>query len=186
MAWSGTAATIPTGWRLCDGTSLTPVHPYRLAHGQDLRSRFIFGSANLGTAGGASTAALSTDNLPAHSHTASSSFAGNNMGSHSHSVSDPGHNHLYFGDDGCISPGGYTRQIAINYDANSSGSGNGGSFVTKNMANANAGQATGITLGSTSIGVPTGSVSTTISSTGSGSPFSILPPYLALCYIMKA
>ena len=177
MTWSGTAATIPTGWRLCDGTNLTP----------DLRNRFIFGSANLGTTGGAATVTLSTANLPAHSHTASSSFAGNDMGSHSHSVSDPGHNHLFFGDDATSSSGGYTRSFAIGYDATSNnGSGAGGSFVTKNLANANAGQTTGITLGSTSIGVPTGSVSTTIGSTGSGTAFSILPAYYALCYIMKA
>ena len=108
------------------------------------------------------------------------------MTAHGHSVSDPGHNHLYFGDDGCTAPGGYTRQFALSYDANSNGSGNGGSFVTKNMANANAGQATGITVGTASAGTPTGTVSTSIGSTGSGTAFSILPSYYSLCYIMKA
>ncbi len=136
--------------------------------------------------GGASTVTLGVANLPVHSHTASSSFTGSAMAAHSHSVSDPGHNHLYFGHDGCSSPGGYTRQVALNYDANSSGSGNGGSFVTKNMANANAGQATGITLGTASAGTPAGTVSTSIGSTGSGTAFSILPSYYSLCYIMKA
>ena len=34
MMWSGTIATIPSGWLLCDGTSSTP----------DLRNRFIIGA----------------------------------------------------------------------------------------------------------------------------------------------
>ena len=33
LAWSGTISTIPSGWKLCDGTNETP----------DLRGRFILG-----------------------------------------------------------------------------------------------------------------------------------------------
>lgn len=34
--WSGTVATIPTGWQLCDGTNGT----------RDLRNRFVLGTTN--------------------------------------------------------------------------------------------------------------------------------------------
>jgi len=52
VMWSGTLATIPTGWKLCDGTSGTP----------DLRDKFIYGTSagvNPGGTGGSTT----------HSHT---------------------------------------------------------------------------------------------------------------------
>jgi hypothetical protein len=50
--WSGTLATIPSGWHLCDGTSGTP----------DLRDKFIYGTSagqNPGATGGSTS----------HSHT---------------------------------------------------------------------------------------------------------------------
>jgi len=48
LMWSGTLATIPTGWALCDGTNGTP----------DLRDRFIYGvsaAEEPGATGGATT-----------------------------------------------------------------------------------------------------------------------------------
>jgi microcystin-dependent protein len=78
IMWSGSIAAIPTGWVLCNGSNSTP----------DLRNRFVVGagsSYNPGNTGGASTVALSTANLPAHNHSASSSST----------VSDPGHSHSY-------------------------------------------------------------------------------------------
>ena len=48
IMWSGTLASIPSGWKLCDGTSGTP----------DLRDKFIYGwSAGVdpGGTGGATT-----------------------------------------------------------------------------------------------------------------------------------
>lgn len=36
MIWSGSVASIPAGWQLCDGTSGTP----------DLRSRFVYGAGS--------------------------------------------------------------------------------------------------------------------------------------------
>ncbi len=59
VMWSGTLATIPDGWALCDGTNGTP----------DLRARFILGASagqNPGGTGGSSS----------HSHS---------IGSHYHS-----------------------------------------------------------------------------------------------------
>jgi microcystin-dependent protein len=71
LLWSGSIASIPTGWVLCNGASGTP----------DLRNRFVVGAGStyaVGATGGSADATLVS-----HSHTASSSS----------SVSDPGHNH---------------------------------------------------------------------------------------------
>jgi microcystin-dependent protein len=75
--WSGTIATIPSGWLLCDGSNSTP----------DLRSRFIIG-ANADDGGAAKTnvtgSATQTGGtkdaiVVSHTHTAT--------------VTDPGHTH---------------------------------------------------------------------------------------------
>jgi hypothetical protein len=79
VMWSGTIATIPSGWVLCNGSNSTP----------DLRNRFIIGAhtdsagvaystitgSNTQTGGSKDAAVVS------HTHTATST------------VTDPGHNH---------------------------------------------------------------------------------------------
>lgn len=85
IMWSGTIATIPTGWKLCDGTLGTP----------DLRSKFIMGAGTVapGTTGGAASITLSQANLPAHTHTITATTA--SSGAHTHTLTDPGHDHSY-------------------------------------------------------------------------------------------
>jgi len=60
--WTGTISTIPSGWKLCDGTNGTP----------DLRTRFprcvINGITNPGAIGGQATIVLTTAQLPFHNH----------------------------------------------------------------------------------------------------------------------
>jgi hypothetical protein len=77
IMWSGTIATIPSGWLLCNGSSGTP----------DLRDKFIIG-ANADSGGAAKTNITGTPSqtggskdasLPSHTHTAT--------------VTDPGHTH---------------------------------------------------------------------------------------------
>jgi hypothetical protein len=79
MMWSGTIATIPSGWVLCNGSSGTP----------DLRNRFIIG-AHSDDAGVAKTTITGSPTqtggskdaiVVSHTHTASTS------------ISDPGHRH---------------------------------------------------------------------------------------------
>jgi hypothetical protein len=69
VMWSGSVASIPTGWFLCDGNNSTP----------DLRNRFIVGAGSTysvaGTGGTADAIVVS------HTHTAT--------------VTDPGHTHQY-------------------------------------------------------------------------------------------
>ena len=77
LMWSGTIATIPSGFLLCNGSSGTP----------DLRDKFIIG-ANADSGGAAKTNITGTPSqtggskdasLPSHTHTAT--------------VTDPGHTH---------------------------------------------------------------------------------------------
>ena len=64
MLWYGSVASIPNGWRLCDGNNGTP----------DLRSRFVVGagtggSYSPGDTGGANSVTLTVAQIPAHTHT---------------------------------------------------------------------------------------------------------------------
>lgn len=89
--WSGTIATIPTGWYLCDGSNSTP----------DLRNRFIVcanadsGGAAKSTITGAAaqtggSTTISTSNLPAHTHTGvTRTSRGTNSGSEDYWTTNP-------------------------------------------------------------------------------------------------
>jgi hypothetical protein len=87
VMWSGTIATIPTGWFLCDGSNSTP----------DLRNRFIIGAnaddagvAKTNVTGSATQTGGSKDAIVvSHTHTAT--------------VTDPSHQHTMTGDFGSIS-----------------------------------------------------------------------------------
>jgi hypothetical protein len=128
MLWSGSSATIPTGWLLCDGSSSTP----------DLRNRFVVGAGStyaVNATGGSADAIVVS-----HTHTAT--------------VTDPGHNHTVgispISDSGTGSPNRMTDS---------------GSTTTSTAT-------TGITVAN--------------STTGSSGTNANLPPYYALCYIMKS
>lgn len=62
VMWNGASTTVPAGWALCDGNNETP----------NLSNKFILamGSRGLGTVGGSetTTVTLTTNNLPAHTH----------------------------------------------------------------------------------------------------------------------
>jgi hypothetical protein len=59
VMWSGTLATIPSGWHLCDGTGSTP----------DLRDRFIVGTPAVTDPGGTGGATTHTHTLSVAAHT---------------------------------------------------------------------------------------------------------------------
>jgi hypothetical protein len=116
IMWSGSIASIPSGWALCNGQNSTP----------NLTDRFVLGAGNSyqpNNAAGSSTAALSVENLPSHKHT--------------------------------ISQNTWQSWTWVAWSG-----GNGGQAVTG-----------------------AGTIST--DATGSNQPFSIMPPYWALAYIMR-
>lgn len=65
LMWSGSVASIPSGWSLCDGTNSTP----------DLRNRFVVGAGDT------------------YSVDATGGSADAIVVSHTHTVTDPGHQH---------------------------------------------------------------------------------------------
>ena len=157
IMWSG--STAPAGWALCDGTQGTP----------DLRNKFIVGYST--TYPMSSTGGRRDAIIPSHTHNATSTFAGTALDSHTHTISDPGHTHSINGGSSSTyqSGGGYGASTGHNTTA---------AAVTLSAT-------TGIGINGASAGTPTGTVSTTIDSTGTTVTDSNLPPYYALAFIMK-
>jgi hypothetical protein len=134
IIWSGSSASIPSGWLLCDGSNSTP----------DLRNRFVVGATStyaVGATGGSADAIVVS-----HTHTATST------------VTDPGHFHSY----------GEGQRTQVGED-------NGEAYDAQSLAAFNTTtKTTGIT------------VATTNATAGSSGTNANLPPYYALCYIMKS
>jgi microcystin-dependent protein len=76
MLWSGSTSSVPSGWKLCNGSSGTP----------DLRDRFVVGagsSYDVNATGGSKDAVAIS-----HSHSASTSVSGStsSAGNHRHAI----------------------------------------------------------------------------------------------------
>jgi hypothetical protein len=158
ILWSGSTATIPAGWQLCDGTNSTP----------DLRDRFVIGAGNtyaVAATGGAATHTHSTPALtvPALSIPSLSVPA----------LTIPS-----------LTVSGSTNQGNSNTDRYSAINGCCGSYYSRDIHTHTVSGST--TASSTGIG-STAANSTgtgTIAANTSGSASS-LPPYYALAYIMR-
>jgi hypothetical protein len=125
--WSGSSATIPSGWVLCNGTSGTP----------DLRDKFVIGAGStyaVAATGGSADAVVV---------------------SHTHSITDPGHNHT----------------VTVGNQGGVNGSVSGGGTIA--VPGSNTYTTTSVTTG------------ITVATTGVSGTNANLPPYYALCYIMK-
>ena len=70
IMWYGSTGSIPTGFSLCNGAT---VNGYATP---DLRDRFVVGAGSayaVNATGGAASVTLTTDQMPSHNHSASSS-----------------------------------------------------------------------------------------------------------------
>ena len=166
ILWSGTTATIPTGWTLCNGSLGTP----------NLVDRFIVGAGSTYPTG--STGGTADATLVAHSHTISSSSA--NAGNHAHSLSGSTggagtHSHTY------EKPSGVNK-----FEGGGVFTG-GNAFVSTSATNTSAiGNHTHSVSGSTSTtGNHSHSISSICGSAGTNGTGKNLPPYYALAYIMR-
>jgi hypothetical protein len=116
IIWSGSSASIPSGWVLCNGSNSTP----------DLRDRFVVGAGStyaVGDTGGSANAIVVS-----HTHTATST------------VTDPGHTHL-IPNTRAGSPNGGSTYIAgaASDPANTDNTGSNTTGITVSTTNASAG-----------------------------------------------
>lgn len=141
IMWSGSQASIPSGWFLCNGANGTP----------DLRDRFVVGAGNLygvGASGGSRDAIVVS-----HTHTISGTTS-----------TIPGHKHEEsVGSIGTFGQGGVYNPIG-SY---------GGAFQSN------------VDLTNTA-GEHSHTFSGTSSTAGTSGTNANMPPYYALCFIMKS
>lgn len=183
LMWSGSVASIPTGWLLCNGTNGTP----------DLRDRFIVGAGStyaVAATGGATTVTLGTTNLPSHTHSISASGTT--------STADINHTHYFAAQTGTESAdhthgpaGGASSFMGVpnNGQSGRTDAGQATNFgSTSGTSNPHTHSVAGDTgyMNSNNTHNHTVTVSGTSGATGSGTAFGILPPYYALAYIMKS
>jgi microcystin-dependent protein len=165
LMWSGNSANIPSGWALCDGTNvvgfgITP----------DLRNRFIVGATGTyspGETGGATSAAT------------------NSAGGHTPVVNDatlteaqiPLHGHRLFAWNTNSSDGALDGFAITGFNISVAGElAAGGALITAN------GQGTRI-IEQTGGGLPHGHTAVTVPN--HSHTVNSIPPYYALCYIVK-
>lgn len=171
IMWSGSIASIPATWALCDGTNGTP----------DLRDRFVVGAGStyaVGATGGATSATTSSNG--AHTHTG-------NTGSTALTTNQiPGHTHT----GTTANAGDHTHQL--NMIVGTVGS---GGAVDAADAQANEIPTSRISMGSAgnhnhtfttdSTGENEGHTHTISSDGAHTHTVDTMPPYYALAYIMK-
>ncbi len=166
IMWSGAESNIPSGWTLCNGSNGTP----------DLRDRFIVGagsSYSVGSTGGSANAIVVEHN---HSN---GSLGTSSEGNHTHSVSATG------------SAATTSENVYTSYKAELLTGG------TTYLGDSNGGTSTGdkgyhahnfsvSVSGSTSTdGNHSHSVTGSTANDGQSGANKNLPPYYALCFIMK-
>ena len=155
VMWAGTSGSVPSGWALCDGDYSPDYGDYT----PNLSGRFIVGVGN-GFAhkdtGGEKKVKLEIDQMPFHSHDIS------DLG-HSHDVDDDGHSHsISYMDDSYTDKDDDSLPVyARRWGNQRTESANSNISIVRNESN--------ITLGKS----------------GGHEAHENLPPYFALCFIIK-
>ena len=162
LLWSGTVSNIPSGWVLCNGSGSTP----------DLRNKFVIG-AHSDSGGSAKTTVTGSSTLSGGSKDAVLVTHTHNLQNHVHGVNlttnDPGnHTHTYI-DQYVVINNGYRPWPASNNDC-----------AAQNVNTGGGGAHTHTVSGNTGASVPN-----TTDTLGESATNKNLPPYYALCYIMK-
>ena len=169
IIWSGAANAIPTGWVLCNGSNSTP----------DLRNRFVIGAGDNYSVG--ATGGYTDTPIINHNHTYSTSTS-----------SDGGHYHYVMyagGQNGTNGTGGTGRLMnragddvrAVSSSYNTGNDPRQDAEIGASTNAADVGRSSVVSGHAHSFNGTTNSASNSINS-GSGRN---IPPYYALCYIMK-
>lgn len=168
MMWSGTIASIPSGYALCDGANGTP----------DLTSRFVMSvpdaTTNPGATGGTDSNTLTVAQLPAHNHTGNGTTTA--AGDHAHS--------------GSTSPAGVHTHTMPGYHLSQPGNqvpwynwSNGSGATNTNTTSSSGNHTHNFSTNTT--GNHNHTLSFTTSNTGSGTAIENRPAYFAMAFIMK-
>ena len=157
VMWSGSIASIPSGWLLCNGSSGTP----------DLRDRFVVGAGS--TYAVAATGGSANAIVVSHTHTATATTAA-------------AHNHYVF--EGAGYAYGYGNTAVPNQSLSNGLSDGGASSYLMSGPNTTTDQPKANFGLSSNAGAHTHDI--TVSTTGSSDINANLPPYYALAYIMKS
>lgn len=172
MMWSGSIATIPAGWVLCDGTNGTP----------DLRSRFVYGAGS-----GPHPAPASVGGAATHGHTVTISGGAHDQGytvdSHALTTSQmPAHTHFTVAagikNDILSTTNPISQERTAGGDKEYGIQGNdtaGPTLGRTSEAGSGAGHSHGLTAANDGSHTHTSVVSSQ----------SNIPPYFALCFIMR-
>jgi len=171
VLWSGSIASIPSGWALCNGQTVARTDNGGNITTPDLRDRFVVGAGttyNVGATGGANTVTLNTSQMPSHAHTITVGGSIGASGAHTHSINDPGHSHTYTLYGYLWGGAAYTG-------------GTGSQPLYPNTSSST----TGISVNAVGDHTHTLSLSASESSVGGDQPHENRPPYYALAYIMK-
>lgn len=164
VLWSGSVNSVPSGWRLCDGTNGTP----------DLRDRFVIG-ARSDSGGTATTFVTGADTktggtkdaaVISHVHPVSSSATVT-------SDTDSWSGTIAASDSGLYGSGSFYN------------SGGNGSTFSDNVYSSTNNENRNVSINHTYTHTHTVGVTTTISSVGVSGTNANLPPYYSLAYIMK-
>lgn len=192
IMWSGAVTNIPSGWVLCDGSHGTP----------DLRDRFMIGaggSYGVGSTGGAVSQSVSTSSVGNHSHGVMTGSAGgfsatvqtDTQGSHSHSGTTgstaltldqiPSHTHAFNVSSDASGPNHFiSSNNTTGYSATTTTAVGGGNGHNHTIGS------DGSHLHNVSFSV--GEHTHVINGDGQHNhtvTVTTLPPYYALCFIMK-
>ena len=184
ILWYGSIATIPLGWALCNGQT---VNGYATPN---LVDRFVVGASvdyiptqNIKQAGTnimgqttATTGGTSATILVSHMH--GGTFSGT-VADHTHQITDPQHTH----DDGNFRyllrppyPGSLTGSDYTGSGSEQAVGPGDGAPMTKASTGITINPATGVTASGSITAASTGSTTTN---------YTNIPPFYALCYIMK-
>jgi len=151
ILWSGSVASIPSGWYLCDGNNSTP----------DLRDKFVVGAGStyaVGATGGSPDAVLLN-----HTHTGTTGAAGS-------------HTHGAWSNTAALSASSYTWGSTGSFSVGATNAVSSAYTDTLTQAGVQA-------LSTAPDHTHTFTTANAGTTNGAGAN---LPPYYALCYIMKA